>query len=72
MPATVDLKEMTTEEKWRLWEELWTDLTKNEADIDPPVWHGDILEERDRLIESGEEEFIDWEVAKKELLEQLK
>ncbi len=36
-----------------------------------PAWHGDVLAERDRLIASGEEKFMDWETAKRQLRETL-
>jgi hypothetical protein len=34
-----------------------------------PQWHKDILDERRRLIEEGKAQFIDWETAKKQILE---
>jgi len=69
MPATIDLQQMSTPDKLRLMEDLWADLS--EKDVSSPVWHGDVLAERDRLIESGEEKFLDWETAKRQLREEL-
>ena len=69
MPATIDLHQMTTPDKLRLMEDLWADLSANE--ITSPAWHGDVLDERDRLIESGEEKFVDWESAKRQLRDEL-
>ena len=43
----------------------------NTADIASPDWHGDVLAERERLTSSGEEEFVAWDTAKKELREEL-
>ena len=60
---------MSTQDKLRLMENLWTDLSGKE--VTSPVWHGEILAERDRLIESGEEKFVDWESAKRQLREEL-
>ena len=71
MSATIDLLQMTTPEKLRLMEALWQDLSGEGTDVASPDWHGDVVLERDRLIESGEESFIDWESAKKELREEL-
>lgn len=71
MEATVDLQQMTTSDKLRLMEALWHDLSQTDGEISSPEWHRDILAERDRLIESGEEKLIDWEVAKKLLREEL-
>ncbi len=60
---------MSTPEKLRLMEALWADLSKET--VASPLWHGEILAERDRLIDSGEEKFVDWETAKKQLREEL-
>ncbi len=65
MKAIVDLQDMTLADKMILMEELWADLSRK--DIPSPPWHGEVLAERDRLIASGEEQFIDWETAKKQL-----
>jgi hypothetical protein len=35
-----------------------------------PEWHRAVLEERARLIASGEAVFIDWDQAKEELLKE--
>ena len=71
MSATIDLQEMTTADKLRLMEELWQDLSATASEVLSPEWHGEVLAERERLIESGEETFIDWETAKKQLREEL-
>jgi len=71
MAATLDLATMTTAEKLRLMEDLWQNLSAEESDIDSPAWHDDVLAERQRLIKSGEETYIDWEVAKKQLRAEL-
>jgi len=69
MPTTINLKQFTTAEKLRLMESLWHELS--DADIASPDWHADVLAERDRLIDSREDTFVDWEVAKHELREEL-
>lgn len=66
----VDLQKMTVPDKLRLMEALWNDLSRSE-EIASPDWHLEVLVERDRLIESGEESFIDWEVAKERLRTEL-
>ncbi|MDD5262479.1 MAG: addiction module protein [Methylacidiphilales bacterium] len=71
MGSAIDLEQMTTVDKLCLMEALWKDLSHKEAVIASPEWHGDVLAERDRLVESGAESFIDWEVAKKKLREEL-
>ena len=68
----IDLQAMTTPEKLRLMEELWQNLSMTASEVASPEWHGEVLAERDRLINSGEETFIDWEIAKKRLREELR
>lgn len=71
MTTTLDLGMMTTAEKLRLMEELWQNLSADGQSLESPPWHGDILDERERLIQSGEEKYIDWEAAKKQLRAEL-
>ena len=71
MAVALDLGKMSTADKLRLMEDLWQNLTTEDPEITSPAWHGDILAERDRLISSGEEQLIDWEVAKKQLRAEL-
>ena len=71
MAVTVDLRTMSTPEKLRLMEDLWQNLSSNEVDLACPAWHGDVLAERERLTATGEESFIPWEAAKKQLREEL-
>ena len=71
MAVALNLGNMSTADKLRLMEDLWQDLTTEDPEIASPPWHGDVLVERDRLISSGEEQFIDWDVAKKQLRAEL-
>ena len=71
MPTTIDLQEMTTPDKLRLMEALWQNLSTTTSEVASPEWHGEILAERERLIDSGEERFIDWDTAKKQLRDEL-
>ena len=56
-------------EKLQLMEALWTDLRESEADVPSPAWHGEVLRETTERYESGQEESIDWETAKRRLRE---
>ena len=69
MPSSIDLRQMSTPDKLRLMEDLWEDLSGKE--LPSPDWHGEVLAERDRLIASGEEKFVDWENAKAQLRNEL-
>ena len=71
MSTTIDLEEMTTPDKLRLMEALWQNLSASPSEVTSPEWHGEVLAERDRLLDSGEETVIDWETAKQQLREEL-
>ena len=71
MPIGLQLDQMTLEEKLRTMEALWDDLCRHEDQIQSPPWHEEILREREKRVQSGQETFIDWEAAKKELRDRL-
>jgi Putative addiction module component len=71
MAVALDLGKMTTADKLRLMEDLWQNLAAEDLEIPSPSWHGDVLAERERLITSGEESYVAWEVAKKQLRAEL-
>lgn len=66
-----EIESMTIQEQLDTMEKIWSVLSKNQAQIDSPEWHGEILAQRDRLIDSGDEICIDWDTAKKQLREEL-
>ena len=67
MQPTLPLDRMTREDKLRAMEELWEDLSRDEAQFESPAWHGDVLRDRAEAVNSGKEKFMDWETAKQEL-----
>ena len=71
MGITLPLEKMTTEEKIRVMETIWDDLCKKDENIVSPSWHKDILDEREKAIESGKEEFIDWSEAKRQIEDKI-
>ena len=71
MSTIIPLDQMTTPEKLRLMEELWSNLSRNEQEFDSPAWHEVILKEREERLGKGEETPVDWEKAKEELRNRL-
>jgi hypothetical protein len=69
---TINLKEMTTEEKLQAMELLWDDLCRKIPESLSPQWHADVLKEREERIKEGQEGFRDWDEAKARLRESLK
>ena len=68
---TLNLKEMTIEEKLQAMEMLWDDICRNVPDFPSPPWHADVLKEREQRIKEGKDSFIDWEQAKNALRDPL-
>ena len=67
----LSLDGMTRREKLELMEALWADLAKEPDLIESPAWHAEELAETERRVASGEETFVDWEIAKRQILERL-
>ncbi len=67
MQITLPLDEMTVPEKLQVMEALWEDLSRHSDALESPEWHGDVLEERERRIASGEASFTAWEQAKADI-----
>ncbi len=70
MKSTIQLDKMTTLEKLRVMEEIWSDLQKAPDQIPSPAWHSDVLQARERGVREGESSFGDWTEAKRRIREQ--
>lgn len=55
------LKNMSTEEKMKLMELLWQDLSAN--DLASPLWHKKALEERKKNVLNGKFKYVEWQDA---------
>ena len=71
MNTKLSLNKMTTEDKIRIMEEIWTDLTKSGNEYPSPDWHQDVLLLREKRVKEGKEIYKDWEAAKKDLHKRL-
>lgn len=58
------IEDMTAAQRVELMEELWKVMSRTPEEVEPPDWHRQILEERERALASGEIEYMDWEEAK--------
>ena len=61
MPATLPLNRMSKADKLRAMESLWADLSADDKAFVSPRWHGEVLEETEKLVKSGKAKFLDWE-----------
>ena len=58
---------MSRADKLRAMEALWTDLSRDEAELDSPGWHGDILRETEQLVRAGKAKFSNWQTARRRI-----
>jgi Putative addiction module component len=67
----LNLGEMTTQEKLKAMEMLWDDICRSAPDFSSPSWHEDVLKEREQRIREGKDKFLDWDQAKKDILDSV-
>ena len=64
MTALEQIQEISFQEKLRLMEAIWEQMSREECNWEVPRWHEEILNECERLLAEGDATFIDWEDAK--------
>lgn len=67
MSGIEQIRQLSLQEKLLMMETLWEDISREEDQLEMPQWHKELLDERERLIASGEARFIDWGDAKKRI-----
>ena len=71
MNVTLPLDKMSIEEKIQAMETIWEDLCKKADSIPSPAWHEKVLHDREERIKNGDEEFEDWNKAKKNIQDSI-
>ncbi len=71
MSISLPLDAMSHEEKVRVMELLWDDLCRNKKGIVSPSWHKNVLKEREKAVELGDEKILEWEEAKRQISEEI-
>lgn len=64
MATALDVSSLSKNEKLRLLETLWAELTGDDSQVPSPAWHRTALEETRTLYEQGKVSFSDWTEAK--------
>ena len=67
MGLALPLETMSIEEKIETMELIWNELCYKAKSVESPQWHKEILSKREEDVQNGNEEFIDWETAKKDI-----
>jgi hypothetical protein len=70
MITSIQIEQMSREEKLQTMEAIWADLSKVDAEVESPAWHEEALRETEARVDSGLEKITDWETAKRELRKQ--
>ncbi|MCP4157808.1 MAG: addiction module protein [bacterium] len=71
MAISIPLDSMSVEEKIQVMEILWDDLCHKADDIQSPSWHKGVLNEREEALQLGADEFIDWDLAKRNIKKEI-
>ncbi len=71
-PNKIEIEHLSREEKLRVMEAIWEDLSRDAEQIESPDWHREVLEETEHRFEAGRETVRDWSEAKKELQKRFK
>ena len=58
------LSELTVAQKLDLMEAIWDDLAKHEETFESPVWHEEVLKDREEALAAGKAAVSGWEEAK--------
>lgn len=66
MATAFPIDQLTKIEKLQLIEQLWQDLS-TESEFLSPQWHADILHKTEALVATKQNQFVDWQDAKKQL-----
>ncbi|MEI6310044.1 MAG: addiction module protein [bacterium] len=67
MEAALPLDQMTIDQKLRALERIWADLCRVEMAVPSPLWHRDVLQAREARLLNDQEQFTNWEEAKKRI-----
>ena len=65
--TTIDMLQMSREEKLKVMHALWEDLAREDDVLESPAWHEEALRETEERVRSGTEQVLDWDKAKAEL-----
>ncbi len=70
MQLAIPLEKMTTADKLKALEEIWSDLQRTPDEVPSPAWHADVLRAREARVKEGSSRFQDWPTAKRRIREQ--
>lgn len=72
MELALPLDQMTTAEKLHALEQIWEHLCRTPDEIPSPSWHADVLQDREKRVQEGSSQFVDWGQAKQQIRDSTK
>jgi putative addiction module component (TIGR02574 family) len=69
--TTIQIEKLTVAEKIQMMEFLWDSLCAQPENIQSPTWHSEVLNDREEGLGKGSDDFVDWELAKKHIRNEL-
>lgn len=67
MVTALQIEQMSRVEQLQAMEAIWAALSKTESEVASPAWHADALKATEARVFAGQEQKVDWQVAKTEL-----
>jgi hypothetical protein len=52
------IEEMSAAERIELLESLWNAMSRRPEENEPPAWHGEVLQAREKALANGTDQFI--------------
>ena len=65
--SAIEIQQLPRQEKLKLMELLWAELSRDEAELESPTWHADALRETTKRRARGEETVLDRDQAREKL-----
>ncbi len=66
-PNSIDIGHLSREEKLKIMEAIWEDLSRGAEQVESPDWHRETLDETESRLKAGQESVVDWPQAKEGL-----
>lgn len=60
----IPISKLTFAQKLELMETIWDDITNDESKFESPIWHKEVLLDREEAADSGQAKFSEWKEAK--------
>ena len=63
----IPLSKLTFAQKLELMESIWDDITRDESKLESPIWHKDVLSDREEAVDSDRAKLSDLKEAKERI-----